>query len=80
MLFSESTFELTTYGRWQVPVRMLRGQLPAAGVLEGTGLRQYAPLAEAMRTGAVRSLNDALVADQYRFIMEVRTGVQLPLD
>ena len=52
-------------------MRMLRGYLPAAGMLEGAGLRQYAPLAEAVRTGAVRGLNDALAADQYRFIMEV---------
>ena len=56
----------------QVPVRMLRGQLPAPGVLERLGLPQYAPLAEAVRSGAVRGLNRALLADQHRFIMEAR--------
>lgn len=57
----------------QVPVRMLRGQLPAAGVLERLGLPQYAPLAEAVRSGALRGLNRALLADQHRFIMEARS-------
>ena len=51
---------------------MLRGQLPAPGVLERLGLPQYAPLAEAVRSGAVRGLNQALLADQHRFIMEAR--------
>ncbi len=52
---------------------MLRGQLPAAGVLERLGLPQYAPLAEAVRSGALRGLNRALLADQHRFIMEARS-------
>ena len=51
---------------------MLRGQLPAPGMLEHVGLPQYAPLAEAVRSGAVRGFNEALLADQHRFIVEAR--------
>lgn len=50
---------------------MLLGQLPRPGVLEQHGLRQYQPIAEAMRSGSIGTLNRALAANQRRFIMEV---------
>lgn len=57
----------------QVPLKMVRGELPRSGLLLREGLPQYLALDEAMRSGSVRALNQALTANQHRFIMEVRT-------
>lgn len=58
----------------QVPLKMVRGELPRSGLLLREGLPQYLALEEAMRSGSVRALNQALTVNQHRFIMEVRTG------
>lgn len=63
--------------KYLVPVQMLLGRLPRPGVLEQHGLRQYQPIAEALRSGGIGTLNRALAANQRRFIME---GIYLLLE
>ena len=41
-------------------------------LLTRVGLPQYLPLEQAVRSGSIRTLNQALEANQHRFIMEVR--------
>ena len=54
-----------------MPLKLVLGSLPAAGLLPRVGLPQYLPLEQAVRSGSIRTLNQALQAKQHRFIMEV---------
>lgn len=52
-------------------VQLLLGKLPRAGVLEQHRLGQYEAVVAAVRSGRIGALNQALAANQRRFIMEV---------
>lgn len=52
-------------------LQLLLGKLPRAGVLQQHRLGQYSAVVEAVRSGSVGALNQALATNQRRFIMEV---------
>lgn len=60
-----------------VPVKMLLGQLPSQSALEKYNLGIYVDIVEAMRSGSVQQMNEALEAQQWRFI---RAGTYLVLE
>jgi hypothetical protein len=49
-----------------IPVRMLRGKLPAPALLEKHNLQDFLPLVHAMKLGNVKLLNETLLAQQVR--------------
>ncbi len=53
-------------------MQLLLGRAPAAGLLQRHKLHQYDTIVDAVRTGSIGALNQALAANQRRFIMEVR--------
>lgn len=60
------------------PVRLLRGVLPSAGLLKAYGLEaEYGPIVQAVRTGSVRGLDEALSQNQWAYIA---SGTYLLLD
>ena len=58
-------------------VCQVAGRPPRSGLLQQYRLEQYTAVVTALQTGSIGVLNDALVANQYRFIMEV-VAPQLP--
>ncbi|KAK3282451.1 hypothetical protein CYMTET_9813 [Cymbomonas tetramitiformis] len=63
--------------QYLVPVKLLLGSLPRAGLLEQHQLPEYVPVVQAMRTGNVRLLDEALETHQEAFF---RTGTYLVLE
>lgn len=63
--------------RYLVPVKLLRGRLPTAALLEKYQLVEFLPLVEGLRKGDLRLFNDGLVQYQDLFI---RRGTYLLLE
>lgn len=63
--------------QYLIPVKLLLGQLPSAALLQRHALGHYGPVAAAVRSGDVRSLNEALEAHCELFI---RAGTYLLLE
>uniref|UniRef100_A0A7S2YCU8 PCI domain-containing protein n=1 Tax=Entomoneis paludosa TaxID=265537 RepID=A0A7S2YCU8_9STRA len=63
--------------RYLVPVKLYRGRLPSASLLQKYGLTEYGPLVDSMRKGDLRTFNDTLVRFQDKFI---RQGTYLLLE
>mmetsp|Transcript_18616 Transcript_18616/g.23973 ORF Transcript_18616/g.23973 Transcript_18616/m.23973 type:complete len:408 (+) Transcript_18616:114-1337(+) len=63
--------------RYLVPVKLYRGRLPSAALLQKYGLTEYGPLVDSMRKGDLRTFNDTLVRFQDKFI---RQGTYLLLE
>ena len=63
--------------QYLVPVKLILGVLPKVFLLEKYGLREYRAVVEAVQSGNVRQLNDALEKSQGEFI---RQGTYLILE
>lgn len=63
--------------KYLVPVKLYRGKLPTAHLLNKYGLEEFKPLVEGMRKGDLRTFQDGLVQYQDRFI---RQGTYLLLE
>jgi hypothetical protein len=56
--------------KYLVPVKLALGKLPTKALLEKYGLDEFVEIADALRQGNVRKLNDALAKFQVVFIMQ----------
>ena len=54
--------------RYLVPVKLYRGRLPSAALLQKYGLGEFAPLVDSMRKGDLRTFQDTLGRFQAKFI------------
>ena len=57
--------------RYLVPVKLYRGRLPSARLLEKYGLHEFIPIVEGVRTGDLQTFHDGLVKYQDLFIQYV---------
>jgi nuclear mRNA export protein PCID2/THP1 len=60
-----------------IPVKLLRGMIPSAALLEKYGLQEYIPFVTAIKNGDLRTFNDTLKRNQDEFI---RRGTYLLLE
>ncbi|GKY92251.1 hypothetical protein MPSEU_000196300 [Mayamaea pseudoterrestris] len=63
--------------RYLVPVKLYRGRLPSAALLQKYGLVEFVAVSEAIRTGNLRTFHDSLLQFQHIFI---RQGTYLLLE
>ena len=54
--------------RYLVPVKLYRGRLPSAKLMEKYSLQEFIPIVEGVRTGDLRTFHDGLVKYQDLFI------------
>ena len=73
----DSSKNKTLILRYLLPVKLLMGKMPTAALIGKYGLDEYADVVNAIKSGNVRMLNDALKTHQISFI---RQGTFLVLE